>query len=220
MATAASVILDRAETILQDTSNARWSEAELLDWLNEGQKQIVLYKPDANASLETMQLSSGTEQDVPTDAHMLLDATYNMGDDGTTVGDAITIVDRGMMDACYPGWQNETAASAVTHVIYDPVKLPKKFWVYPASDGANYIQLIVSDLPSDVAAKGNNISLADEYVPVLLDWMLMRAFQKDAEYNENMDRVLQHYDSFQVALGIRERGEDSFAPRRSKGGLA
>lgn len=220
MATAASTIMDRAEYILKDAGNDRWTEAELLIWLNEGQRAIVLVKPDANATMEAVQMSSGTEQSLPTSAIQLLDATYNMGTDGSTVGDAVTIVDRGIMDACYPGWQNETAATTIKHVIYDPVKLPKKYWIYPQSDGTNYLQIITGKLPSDVAAKENNINLDDEYVPALMEWILYRAFSKDAEYNETSERALMHLDSFQTLLGVREESEQRFAPRRSPGGLA
>lgn len=221
MATAASVIMDRAETILQDTSNARWTEAELLDWLNEAQGVIVQVKPDSNAVIEAVLMSSGGIQSLPSTAIQLLDATYNMGtDDGTDYGNAITIVDRAMMDACYPGWQTATAATVVKHVIYDPIKLPKKYWIYPQSDGTNYIQIITAKIPSDVAAKANDIQLADEYVPAIMEWMLYRALSKDAEYVATADSALVHLEGFQSLLGIREKSETQFAPRRDAGGLA
>lgn len=220
MATAASTIMDSAEYILKDTGNDRWTEAELLIWLNEAQRQIVLLKPDANATMEAVQMSSGTEQSLPATAIQLLDATYNMGTNGSTVGNAVTIVDRAMMDACYPGWQNATAAAVIKHVIYDPVKLPKKYWIYPQSDGTNYLQIITGKLPTDCATKAANVGLDDEYVPALTEWVLYRAFSKDAEFNETAERALIHLDAFQVILGIREESEHRFAPRRSPGGLA
>jgi hypothetical protein len=220
MATAASVIMDHAEIILKDTTNTRWTEAELLDWVIEGQGQIVTLKPDANADIESVVLSAGTIQDLPSTATQLLDATYNMGlTPGTTYGNAVTIVDRAMMDACYPGWQTEAANVVVKHVIYDPVKMPKKFWVYPQSAGANYLQIITAKIPATIASKAANINLGDEYVPVLLDWVLFRCFSKDAEYNESMERALAHLESFRMALGMRETNETKFAPRRSAKGL-
>jgi len=220
MSTAASVIMDKAKIILKDPTPTRWPEAETLDWLIEGQGQIVTLKPDANAVMEAVALDAGTIQSLPSTATQLLDATYNMGaTPGDTYGNAVTIVDRAMMDACYPGWQTETAAAVVKHVIYDPIKMPKKFWVYPKSTGANYLQIITAKIPATIAAKADNINLADEYVPVLLDWILFRCFSKDAEYNLSMERALAHLESFQMALGIRENSETKFAPRRSSRGL-
>jgi hypothetical protein len=48
MATVAQAIVDQVEVLLQDPSNTRWSTSELLNYLSEGQRLIVNYKPDAN----------------------------------------------------------------------------------------------------------------------------------------------------------------------------
>lgn len=221
MATLASIIVDKAELILKDSSNGRWGSSELLDWLIEGEGIVVMFKPDANAVQEAVVLSSGTLQSLPATATQLLDVTYNMGlTPGTTYGDAISLIDRGTMDACYPGWQTEAASLIVKHVIYDPIKLPKKFWVYPKSGGTNYIQIITAKIPGTIASLATNINLSDEYTSALMDWVLFRAFQKDAEYNPSVERALTHLDSFRTQLGIRESLEEKFAPRRSQGGLA
>ena len=221
MATLASVIVDKAELILKDSSNGRWGADELLDWLIEGEEVIVTLKPDANATQESVVCTAGTLQSLPATATQLLDVTYNMGlTPGTTYGDAISIIDRGTMDACYPGWQTESASTTVKHVIYDPIKLPKKFWVYPQSPGTNYIQIITAKIPGGIASLATAINLGDEYATPLMDWVLFRAFQKDAEYNPSVERALLHMDSFRTQLGIREDLEEKFAPRRSQGGLA
>ena len=34
-------ILSRVQNILQDNTNVRWTEGELLDYLNDGQREIV-----------------------------------------------------------------------------------------------------------------------------------------------------------------------------------
>ena len=221
MSTLASVIIDKAEIILKDSSNARWAAAELLDWLIEGEEVIVTLKPDANATEEAVLLDAGTLQSLPSTATQLLDVTYNMGIiDGTTYGDAISLVDRGTMDACYPGWQTADASATVKHVIYDPVKLPKKFWVYPKSAGTNYIQIITAKIPAGIATAATVINLADEYATPLMDWVLFRAFQKDAEYNPSVERALSHLDAFRQYLGIRDNMEDKMAPQSSQGGNA
>jgi len=220
MATAASSVMGLAEYILKDAGNDRWTETELLDWINDAQKAVVLVKPDANPVIEAVVLSSGSRQDLPATAVQLLDATYNMGTTGSTVGNAITIVDRGIMDACYPGWRNESTSTVVKHVIYDPVKLPKKYWVYPPSPGTNYIEIISAKIPTLLTASSENLTLGDEYVPAVLDWVLYRSFSKDAEYNESANRALVHLDAFQMGLGMRDESENRFAPRRGQGGLA
>jgi hypothetical protein len=53
MATAQDVI-DRARELINDVASSfvsgfRWSDAELLRWLTDGQREIVKLKPEANA---------------------------------------------------------------------------------------------------------------------------------------------------------------------------
>jgi len=40
-------ILTKVSTILQDPSNIRWTADELILWLNDAQRELVLYKPNA-----------------------------------------------------------------------------------------------------------------------------------------------------------------------------
>lgn len=221
MTTTAQSIIDKAEITLQDTTNIRWSEAELLGYLNDGQEAIVLLKPDANAVIETVQLASGSIQDLPTlasTAILLMDVTNNMGTDGSTRGNAISIADRGTMDACFPGWMIDTANTTVKHVIYDSKKLPKKFWVYPQSDGTNYIEIITSQTPTAVASVGNNISIGDEYAVLLQDYILYKAFAKDAEYNDGGQRANMHLQLFIQAVNGRDDNEMAMRPVRTARG--
>jgi hypothetical protein len=63
MSVAVNDIVDRAETILQDTTNTRWPATELIDWLNAGQVEIALLKPEASVTNESMVLAvSETKQ--------------------------------------------------------------------------------------------------------------------------------------------------------------
>lgn len=76
--TVASVI-SRVESVLQDTSNIRWPESELVLWVNDAQREIALLKPDATATNTTVQLVTGTKQTIPSDGNRLLRVVRNMG---------------------------------------------------------------------------------------------------------------------------------------------
>ena len=71
-------VVDRAEFIFQDTSNIRWTTAELLFWLNDAQREIALLKPDATATNTTITLATGTKQSVPSGGNRLLKVVRNM----------------------------------------------------------------------------------------------------------------------------------------------
>lgn len=218
MATAAQTIIDKVVYDLKDSKNNRWPLPDLLSYLNDGQEAIVLLKPDVNAVIESVQLVVGSIQDLPSTAIQMLEATYNMGTDGTTVGDPISIVDRAIMDACYPGWRVAAAATSVKHVIYDPKKLPKKYWIYPKSDGSNYIEIVTSKIPTACTALGSNIALGDEYKIVLYHYVMARAFSKNAE-TADAAKAQSHITYVVNALDVQEQSEDIFKPKRSQGGL-
>ena len=84
-------ILSRVQNILQDNTNVRWTEGELLDYLNDGQREIVNLRPDSTATHSNVSLSAGTEQSIPTDGLRLIKVVRNMSGTGTDATGARTI---------------------------------------------------------------------------------------------------------------------------------
>ena len=94
----ASTIIDKAQTILQDTTGIRWPDDELLGWLNDGQREIVIYKPNASVKNQSVALAAGTKQTIPADGVQLIDIPLNKGN-GSTPGRSIRITMREVLDA-------------------------------------------------------------------------------------------------------------------------
>jgi len=214
MATTCQSVVDQAIEILQDSGNDHWSDAELFAWLKYGQKAIVRLKPTANPVLGDITLASGLWQDLNSGAIFLLDVIMNSGTDGSTPGAPVTIVERKWIDRMLPDWTTETAAATIKHVIYDPKVNPKKFMVYPKSDGTTRIEVMEAHLPTDPAAIGNNITLDDEYVEALLEYILFRAFTRDADYVKNQERAMFHYMNFKEIVVGHDDKEDETNPKK------
>jgi len=226
----ASAIVDKVEIVLQDTTNVRWTSTELLGWLNDGQRDIVLLKPDTNVTTDDYKLAAGTKQRIPdgtatyqNETPTTLDAGItlvgvkrNMGTNGTTPGRAITIIDMRIMDTNNPGWHSETGAAEVKHYMFD-ARNPKVFYVTPPQPAADqgYVEVAYASIPSDVAIDAA-ISLDDTYANVLLDYILYRAYQKDADYSKDNARVQAYYASFMGALGFVDKKEQVEAPKPTK----
>jgi len=205
----AQAIIDKAEIILQDTTNVRWPAEELLSWLNDGQREIVLRKPDSYVENENQICVSGTKQSIPSDAIMLIDVVRNMGTDGATPGRAVTPIDRKILDDQRPNWHTETGVAEVKHYSFDD-RDPKHFYVYPPqpSSAFGYLELICSTSPPDVAAIADIMTLDDVYSNPLLDYILYRAYSKDAALSPTApQRAVSHYGAFLASLGIKEKGE-------------
>lgn len=147
-------ILSRAGVILQDTTSVKWPIAELLDWLHDAQREIVLRKPDAYSKNTSIQLTvSQTKQSIPSDGVMLLDVVRNLGTDGSTPGRAITRTERPILDQQRPDWHTDTPSATVKHYMFNE-KDPKTFYVYPPQPGSSpgHVEIIYSAAPDPLIA--------------------------------------------------------------------
>ena len=79
MATVKAVdLINRAEEILQDTTNVRWSQQTLLNYLNDAQREIVLFRPDANPVNAAFTMAANSaKQTLPSAALRLLSIYKN-----------------------------------------------------------------------------------------------------------------------------------------------
>lgn len=202
----AQYVLQRVQDILQDTTGVRWPDTELLRYLNDAQHEVVLHKPDASSDNITMPLVSGTRQRLPPGALRLLDVVRNVA------GPAVTLLGRGVLDAQRRNWHTQTPTSTIEHYLYDP-RDPKTFYVYPPATATARLEVIVSTAPQVITNVNGDVWLDDIYINVLIDYVLYRAYSKDADFAANLDRALTHYQAFATALGIKTQGDYTFVPR-------
>lgn len=211
-------IVDKAEILLQDTTNVRWSASELMDWLNDGQREVVLHKPEASARNESVILTANsTKQTIPSAGLSFIRLTRNMGANGTTPARAIRIVSREVLDAQTPDWHTETSAGHIKHYTFDPLD-PKTFYVYPKAPAtAYYVEMVYSAAPAN-ASLGGAINIDDIYSNALLDYVMFRAYSKDAEYAQNGQLAVAYYTSFANSVGITIKSSMERNPNMVDGG--
>lgn len=199
-------VIDRAQTVLQDTTGVRWPVvAELVLWINDAQREIALLKPDASATNATVTLATGTKQDIPTAGNRLLKVVRNMSAASSGTGKrAVRLVDREVLDAQSPDWHDPTVAgdaahtAIVKHYVYDEAN-PRNFYVYPGVAGSAYLEIIYSSNPIVVAQNGS-LSIPDIYANAIMNYVLYMAYMKDAEYAGNAQRASSHYQLFTTSV--------------------
>lgn len=203
-------ILNRVSVLLQDTTNVRWPQLELLDWLNDAQREIALHKPNVYVKNINVTLVAGTKQSIPVDGNSLISVPRNIG------GNAIRITSREVLDAQIPDWHLASKASVkVVHYCYSDAD-PKNFYVYPPSPGGNSVEIIYSASPVNAALAGT-ISVDDIYSSALVDYMAYRAYSKDTEYAANSQNASNHYQIFISAIKGKYSAELATDPNaRSK----
>lgn len=202
----AKTIIDKAAIQLIDIAGVRWTRAELLEWLNDGMRQIVLIQPSASSTTVSMLLSAGTRQTIPADGWLLLQIYRNMGTNGTTPGRAIRIVSREVLDGFNPNWHTDTAKAEVRNYIYD-VQDQLAFYVYPPNTGTQYIELNYSAQPANLTAESQAIPIFDVFQSALVDYILFRACSKDAEYAPGLALASGYMQTFTTAITGKANAE-------------
>lgn len=220
MAISAQSIIHRVVDILQDTTSVRWPVPELVRYLNDGQREVVLYRPDATIKSATVSCAAGAKQALPSDGAKLIDVIRNSASGGTNK--AVRLVAREVLDAQIPNWYGLSGELDVVHYTYDP-RDPKTFFVYPPALTTTRVDITYSAFPTDVTepADGStyddvagNMDLPDIYGNVVTDYILYRAYSKDSEYAGNAQRAQAHYGAFANALNIEVQGTTGVAPTK------
>lgn len=208
--TDAKTIIDKASVLLGDVAATRWTTAELLGWLNDGQRELVTLAPQTNIKNVPLHLVSGIKQSLPSDAIILLDIPYNSGSAGTTVGTVINHVPKEIMLKRIPGWTATLPSSVVKHYIYSASD-PLIFYIYPPQPTATkYVECVYSAVPALIAnaTAGTKITLDDQYQNALLDYLLYRSFSKDTDSANQTARGTEYYKMFISAIASK-MGVDS-----------
>ena len=214
-------IIRRVEDVLQDT-NIRWPRTELQNWMNESYLAITLARPDANAKTGSFTCAAGTRQVLTAEfpsSLRLLDVTRNLA---TNSGyKVIRLVARSVLDDQRPAWHAETGTTSIQHYTFDP-RQPKEFFVYPPATTAAEIEVVYTDSPGattlteaqlDPAGSDSTVILLDDiYMSPMIDWILYRAYSKDAEYGANEQRAQAAYGAFNAALATKNQVDSAVSP--------
>jgi len=205
----ASEIIEKVKILLLDTTVAatrRWPDPELLGWLNSGQRDIVVLKPNANTETREVTMIAGTRQSIPDDCYALIEVVRNVG------GRAILPINREALDATRPDWHQATARAEAQYYVFDS-RDQETFYLYPPQPATpGDVEIILSVLPADVPAVGSVISLDDSFETILIDYIMFRAFTKDGSNSKAAERAAMHFSSFRQSLGLKGQAEDVMNP--------
>lgn len=223
-------LLYQVSTQLHDMAPqfTRWTEKELVGWLNDGQRAIAKYMPSSCSRVDVVKLVPGTKQSIdliplarilPGDGSApanvygisLLDVRRNMGVNGLTPGDVIRVVDMEILDSIYPNWH--TKSGQPSQYAFKPVT-PTTFYVSPGvpSVGAVWVELSLIALPTPIVSNGSlgfggsstvTISVADTYADDLINYILARAYMKDAEFAANSNLAAAHTTLFTSSINAQ-----------------
>jgi len=200
-------VIGRVVTLLNDESSVRWKRVELQKYLNDGYKAIVSLRPDANSLTAVVTLAAGIYQaPALTGLIRILDVQRNVAAESTK--EAIAPIDKKVIDSMIPGWSNSAQSASISYWIPD-MSTPTRFSVYPPATSAAQVDVLYSAIPTPHALSESQldpfggdvtaISINDEFVPALVDYILYRAHLKDSTAS-SIPKAQASYMAFQEGL--------------------
>lgn len=217
MPVTAQMILTRVRSqLIDEGAQVRWTDAELLRWLSDGQRTLVAMDPSLGEVTDAVPLVEGSLQQLPDGAFMLLDITCNMGRDGGEPGRVVTVIMRENLDRVDPNWRAGLRSEVTQHYIYDP-KQPRRYYVYPPSNGDNWLEISRAHNPPDMTALADVITVPDLYQTALFDYVMFRAHQKDSDYAADDAKAGAYLQLFQMFAAGHTQGQVGESPNRQLG---
>ena len=153
-----------------------------------------------------------------------------------TDSNAVRHIDKRQFDDQRRGWTGVAAHKTLQYYMYDE-RNPKEFYVYPrpkkfSESDASRVEVVVSesvdphtyrvaDYPGGTdpldgtipeGTTDEVIHLDDIYVEPLIDYIVARCYQKDADYAGNASLVQTHMALFREGLGIKTEADMAVAP--------
>lgn len=205
MTVSVASILTAARQAIQDNPAIRWTDAFLLDYLNEAQMEISRYKPDSCIKNVPLVTVAGILQTLPSDAIRVIDVVCNVG------GNAVIQADRKGLSLQNPGWPNEAPATQVKAFMYHDAD-PTRFYVYPPSVGGASLMVIYSSRPT-ASLIGGDMSIADEYKSSVIHYICFKAFNEDS-MSPDTNKAAGFHGLFMNSLQMSEAGDKSVEPVR------
>jgi hypothetical protein len=214
-------IISKVTTLLKDATNVRWSTLELQGWLNDAYREIVNFRPDSNAQTAVYNCVAGPRQNITgtfPEATQLLEVIRNVavGSDQS----AVKLITRQSLDDMNRSWYALEGALSIERFSYDP-RVNKEFLVFPPAEVGAQLEVMFASIPAAHAlteqqltnpATTEVIRISDGYANALIDYIMHRAFSKDAEFVENMNRAVAYYQAFQNGIGIKGQSQTSAQP--------
>lgn len=217
MTTTARSIVERAHVQLQDADGIRWPAYELVAWINDAQRAYLVQRPDQKCTTQAVGLVAGFRQTIPATAMVLMDIPNN----STGAMRRITKVDMTTLDATLPAWRSSTPSAQVTHFMHD-LREPRVFQVYPPAAVTAQVDMTYGLYPVDVPVPDmglpastvtGNLDLPDHAAEAVLNFVLHKAYSKDAEFGGNSQLAAGYLALFNAAVGSQLQTTGTVAPQ-------
>jgi hypothetical protein len=197
-------ITTRVQRQFGDETNAQISEQDVIRWINDAMRDIVLNVGLLQVRAVTTVLDDENEYSLPTDILKLQSVKYN--------GVALRGISIQEADELVPDRDNTDST---------PKGTPQYFWtfannitLYPTPDATltDGLRVYYNRIPTDVAATGDVPELPVEYHNRIVEYCLAQAFELDENYQVAQYKLSQFQDGVDRLKGNEDWPVQEFYP--------
>ena len=198
-------IIDRVTFVTKDVDHERWSTEELIAWINDAIAQIASIHPRAASQYMILNLAAGSRQDLRTIAPSIrwvrLHELVCNANANTPNGTTIRQIPRPSLDFAKRTWRAGTLSAEVKEYAMDEREV-FTFDVNPPVSAGTQVYALTSIRPDPVEDEDEQFPLPDAYYIPAVDYVLFRAFSKDANDQSYAARASGHLQAFQLSMGV------------------
>lgn len=199
------IIADAAE-IIQDQSYARFSQADWLNYLDNAQQTVLIYRPDAYCGPSVETLVDGYRQVASAQVRKVMKVVSNID------GPAITVFDKKELDLFDPEWINSEKKSIIKNFDWNADE-PKTFYVYPPAKAGIKVEISASLYPAKPVL-GGVFLLPDEFSETCKFYMLYQAYLIESP-DYDMSKANSFFNIFLSEIGAEKTSRISGSPTSS-----
>jgi len=224
MADAQAVIDEVRRTIHDQTEPFRWDDAELVDYINAGNRQTVSLMPEANTieTIEDLLTSRIARQSLPAGGIKFIKVSRNYADDGVTPQGVVRFSEKDALDTYEPTWEyvsiKADGANYFEHFCHDDVE-NDVYYVYPAPAADNKrLAVVYSAEPAavDVNELTTTLPLSDRYFNGVVQYTVYRALTKESR--ESLPDAFRQdlWQNYLTALGLQQVADSKVSPTENR----
>ena len=196
-------VIDDVRVLINDTESGsyRYSDADLVKFVNESLKRTAHLRPDLFATIDTMACTvSTTVQTAPSDSLRFMEVIQVVS------GDAPYESDRKTMDQHAPGWRASAEGPCTTWMRHP--RNPNTFFIYPPCPAAGQsLSVDYCKIPADYTISQTIAELHDSYKSIIIDCVIFLTQSIDDEHIAS-GRAKLFFDSFIQSLGVSAKSRE------------
>lgn len=187
----------------------RWTDEELRLYVNEGQKQIVTFVPEACVGDELHAIADTvSRRTIPADGIQFIKVQANVDPSAPTVPrTSVTYAEMDVLDRWDPSWRyfppspTPDLTDYYAHYLFDR-RDPTAFWLYPRPTPDTAVRILYSRVPASVVTLAGELSLQEHYDPALAEYVIHRALGREGRYSDP-EAANMHFEKFATMMGAK-----------------